>query len=60
MRPLPQLNHARPRAAPSCLAGRREAAEVQHMRPQDLQEALAARSAGANEDVQFIDVREAS
>lgn len=36
----------------------REAAEVQHMTVQELAELLATRSAGGNEDVQFIDVRE--
>lgn len=39
---------------PAC----REAAEVQHMTVQELAELLATRSAGGNEDVQFIDVRE--
>lgn len=29
-----------------------------HMSPQELGESLAARSAGGNEDVQYVDVRE--
>jgi rhodanese-related sulfurtransferase len=31
---------------------------VAHITPHELAESLAARSAGANEDVQYLDVRE--
>ena len=62
----PPLPHCRPRAAPlpppphppTPFQICREATEVAHITPQELAESLAARTAGANEDVQYLDVRE--
>lgn len=58
---MPQCFFLNPtNGAAMCLAPIREAAEVGHMSPQELGESLAARSAGGNEDVQYVDVREVS